>query len=46
VISPENVARIGSGDIDKGHDILDDFVTEYLERLVATLKKLPGPKRD
>jgi len=46
VISPENVARIGSGDIDKGHDILDDFVTEYRERLVATLKKLPGPKRD
>jgi len=46
VISPENVARIGGGDIDHGHKTLDEFVVEYRARTVKTLKSLPGPKKD
>lgn len=46
VISPFNVARIGGGDIDRGHSALDEFVTTYRDKTVQTLKKLPGPKRD
>ena len=46
VISPEDVTRLGGGDIDHGHDILDHFVTGYRKKTIDTLKKLPGPKRD
>ena len=46
VIAPDNVARIGGGDIDLGHKTLDEFVVEYRERTVKTLKALPGPKKD
>lgn len=46
VISPYNVARIGGGDIDRGHKELDGFVTGYRAKTVQVLKSLPGPKRD
>jgi hypothetical protein len=46
VITPEEVVRIGGGDIDHGHEILDHFVTGYRKKTIDTLKKLPGPKRD
>lgn len=46
VISPENVARIGGGDLDVGHKNLDDFVKQYRAKTIKTLSKLPGPKRD
>jgi hypothetical protein len=46
VITPDEVTRIGGGDIDHGHDILDHFVTGYRKKTIDTLKKLPGPKRD
>jgi hypothetical protein len=46
VISPFNVARIGGEDLDRGHKILDGFVTTYREKLIKTLKGLPGPKKD
>jgi len=46
VIEPEDVTRIGEGDIDHGHEILDHFVTGYRKKTIDTLKKLPGPKRD
>lgn len=46
VIAPKNVARVGNGDMDKGHKILDEFVTSYRDKTVQTLKKLPGPRRD
>lgn len=46
VISPEDVTRIGGGDMDHGHQILDHFVTGYRKKTIDTLKKLPGPKRD
>lgn len=46
VIPPEHVARIGGGDMDKGHEELDRFVKMMRANLVKTLRKLPGPKRD
>jgi len=46
IITPENVARIGGGNIDQGHTTLDEFVKQYRERTIQTLKNLPGPKRD
>jgi len=46
VIPPEEVHRIGGGDMDKGHSELDRFVKAMRARLVQTLRKLPGPKRD
>jgi hypothetical protein len=46
VYSPEEVARFGNGDVDLGHDVLDEFVKQYRAQHIKTLKKLPGPKRD
>jgi len=46
VISPEDVVQLGDGDIDHGHEILDEFVKGYRNKTIQTLKKLPGPKRD
>ena len=46
VIAPEHVQHIGGGDMDAGHRHLDEFVKKFRARTVATLKKLPGPKRD
>ena len=46
VISPEDVTHLGHGDIDHGHQILDEFVKGYRNKTIDTLKKLPGPKRD
>jgi hypothetical protein len=46
VIPPEDVTRLGGGDIDHGHDILDEFVKGYRKKTIDTLKKLPGPKKD
>lgn len=46
VIHPQHVERIGSGDMDKGHEILDAFVKGMRAKTVKTLQKLPGPKKD
>lgn len=46
VIPPRVVRAIGKGDIDYGHDILDNFVIESRKDLIKTLQNLPGPKRD
>jgi len=46
VISPDDVTRLGDGDIDHGHEILDHFVKGYRNKTIKTLQKLPGPKRD
>ena len=46
VISPEDVAKLGGGDMNHGHEILDHFVKGYRAKTIATLKKLPGPKKD
>lgn len=46
VISPEQVKRVGNGDLDAGHRVLDAFVKRVRKELIGTLQKLPGPKRD
>ena len=46
VISPEDVVRIGKGNLDTGHRILDSFVKKMRNKTIKTLQKLPGPKRD
>lgn len=46
VIHPDDVVRIGNGDIDAGHKVLDSFVKRMRAKTVATLKSLPGPKKD
>jgi hypothetical protein len=46
VIHPEDVRRLGGGDLDAGHRELDRFVKMYRKHLIDTLKKLPGPKKD
>lgn len=46
VISPEDVMKVGKGDLDTGHRVLDEFVKRMRAETVKTLKSLPGPKRD
>jgi hypothetical protein len=46
VLAPQDVAWIGGGDVDRGHAELDAFVKKQRAQTVATLKSLPGPKRD
>jgi hypothetical protein len=45
VIDPEEVARIGDGDVDKGHRILDKWILTLKREAVTTIKKLPGPAK-
>ena len=46
VISPQDVAILGGGNIDAGHAELDDFVKKMRAHTVRTLQTLPGPQRD
>ena len=46
VIHPHRVRKIGGGDIDQGHKVLDEFVLKSRSNTVKTLKKLPAPKTD
>jgi hypothetical protein len=46
VIPPEVVTAIGNGDISLGHSELDTFVKAMRKKLIDTLKKLPGPKKN
>jgi hypothetical protein len=45
VVSPGQVARVGSGNPKRGHSILDGFVRQVRADHIKTLKKLPGPAR-
>jgi hypothetical protein len=45
VVSPEQCAAIGGGNVDKGHKILDEFVKQVRAKTIKTLRKLPGPVR-
>jgi hypothetical protein len=42
-VSPEDVTRIGGGDMKRGHRILDRWVVEMRRRHIEKLKKLPPP---
>lgn len=46
VVTPQEVMNIGGGDLNAGHEILDEFVKEVRKRKINLLKKLPGPKQD
>lgn len=46
VIGPEDVTRLGGGNMDLGHEILDAFVKGMRSKTIKTLQKLPGPKKD
>jgi len=46
VLSPQQVRKVGNGDLDVGHRVLDEFVKRVRGETIKTLKKLPGPKRD
>ena len=46
VLSPDQVRRVGNGDLDTGHRVLDAFVKRVRKELIGTLSKLPGPRRD
>ncbi len=45
VIPPHVVTAIGSGDIKRGHAILDHWVKSNRKQHVKTLKSLPGPAK-
>ena len=45
VIPPEVVAKLGGGDMKKGHKVLDSFVRHVRKQTIKTLKKLPGPHK-
>jgi len=46
VVSPEDVLKVGEGDLDRGHRVLDQFVKRMRKKTVETLRALPGPKVD
>lgn len=43
VLGPDQVARVGNGDLTKGHRVLDALVRKLRADHVKTLKSLPGP---
>jgi hypothetical protein len=45
VVGPQAVARVGGGDLKRGHKNLRDFVLGVRREHVATLRKLKGPHR-
>jgi len=46
VVPPDAVRDLGKGDLNAGHDYLDNFVKYARGHLVKTLSKLPGPKKN
>jgi hypothetical protein len=45
VIRPDEVARRGGGDLNKGHKLLDMWVKHLRQQHIKTLSKLPGPAK-
>lgn len=46
VLSPAQVAAVGGGDVNHGHEILDHWVVATRKQTIDTLKRLPAPARD
>jgi hypothetical protein len=44
-VSPHHVRNLGSGNINNGHRILDEFVKEVRKRTISKMKSLPGPAK-
>jgi len=43
VITPEQVAAIGDGDMQRGHKIIDQWIVEMRKMIIAQMSKLPRP---
>lgn len=43
VLTPEQVAVIGRGDVRRGHRVLDHFVVSQRQKIIKQMQKLPGP---
>jgi hypothetical protein len=46
IVSPEDVAHRGNGDVEHGHRVLDHFIIHTRQQNIHNLKHLPGPARD
>lgn len=46
VVHPEVVTRLGKGDMNAGHEYLDNFVKYVRAQTAKTLQNLPGPRKD
>jgi hypothetical protein len=46
VISPHDVKRVGDGDLDRGHRVLDAWIKRLRQEHIKTLRKLPGPAKN
>ncbi len=45
IVNPEQVADIGGGNVEFGHEILDKLVEQVRKRTIKQLKLLPAPKK-
>ena len=45
VIRPDEVAKVGGGDMNKGHFILDRWVLRLKKEAAETIRQLPGPAK-
>jgi hypothetical protein len=46
IVTPEVVSqKIGGGDLNKGQEVLDKVIVKSRDKLIETLKALPGPKK-
>ncbi len=45
VIPPEEVMKVGGGDLKRGHKILDRWIMQIKDEHARTIKKLPGPAK-
>lgn len=45
VVHPDDVMKLGNGNMKKGHKILDAFVLHARKKTVKEMKNLPGPKK-
>jgi hypothetical protein len=46
VVHPDVVAKLGNGNMDDGHEYLDNFVKYVRAHTAKTLQNLPGPRKD
>jgi hypothetical protein len=46
IVTPQTVSqKIGGGDLNKGHEVMDGAVVKYRKKTIKTLQNLPGPKK-
>lgn len=45
IVSPDDVSKVGDGDANKGHAILDRFILNTRNANIQHLKSIPGPSK-